>query len=99
MEQKSFQERVDRVLAKVRDPESLLSVKELGWVTHVRYLESFNKLEVETDINPPRFTCAMCGIITAGLRETVHRLLEQEFRKEFPGTNVVVFQRGIGEEW
>ncbi|MCX7787010.1 MAG: hypothetical protein N2442_04875 [Spirochaetes bacterium] len=91
----SFQNKVDRILSRVRDPESLLSVKDLGWVTHVRYLEPFNKLEVETDINPPRFTCAMCGIITAGLRETVHRLLEEEFRKEFPGMNVVVFQRGI----
>ncbi len=83
----------------MRDPESLLPVRDLGWVTHVRYSETFNKLEVETDINPPRFTCAMCGIITAGLRETVHRLLEEEFRKEFPGMNVVVFQRGIEETW
>ncbi|GAB4369308.1 MAG: hypothetical protein Kow009_05970 [Spirochaetales bacterium] len=90
--------RIERALSRVRDPQSLLPVKDLGWVTHVRYLETFDKLEVETDINPPRFTCAMCGVITAGLRETVHRLLEEEFRKEFPGTNVVVFQQNVEEE-
>jgi metal-sulfur cluster biosynthetic enzyme len=97
MIEESFQRKVDRVLSKVRDPESLLPVKDLGWVTHVRYLNALDKLEVETDINPPRFTCALCGIITAGLRDTVHRLLEEEFRKEFPGTNVVVFQRSVEE--
>jgi len=89
--------KIERVLARVQDPQSLLSVSELGWVSRVRYLPEFDKLEVETDINSPRFACIMCGIITTGLRETMHRLLNEEFRKEFPGTNIVVYQKGLDQ--
>jgi metal-sulfur cluster biosynthetic enzyme len=88
-------QKIERVLGRVQDPQSLLSVSELGWISRVRYLPAFDKLEVETDINSPRFTCALCGIITASLRETIHRLLNEEFRKEFPGTNIVVSQKGV----
>ena len=96
--EEQLRKKIDKVLSRVKDPQSLLSIGDLGWVSHVWYSDAFHKLEVELDINPPRFTCAMCGIITANLRDTIQQRLEEEIRKEFPGTNVVVFQRGIEED-
>ncbi|MFQ3621356.1 MAG: hypothetical protein SNJ78_10500 [Spirochaetales bacterium] len=91
----SIRIKIDRVLSRVKDPQSLLPVRDLGWVRRVQYLPEFDKLEVETDINPPRLTCTMCGLITDSLRQTIHRLLEEELQKEFPTSNVVVYQPGI----
>ena len=93
--EEQLRKKIDAVLSRVKDPQSLLSVADLGWVSHVSYIDAFHKLEVELDINPPRFLCPVCGVITSSLRDTIQRRLEEEFRKEFPGANIVVFQRGI----
>lgn len=87
--------KIDAVLTRVKEPETLLSVADLNLVSRVTYSERYNKLVAETDINSPRMVCAMCGLITASIRDSIHRSLEEEFRREFPGCNVVVTQTDV----
>jgi metal-sulfur cluster biosynthetic enzyme len=90
--------KIDEVLTRVKEPETLLPVADLNLVSRVTYSKIYDKLVVETDITSPRFPCAVCGIITRTIRDSIQRDLETEFRREFPGMNVVVTQSDI-EDW
>ena len=87
--------KIDGVLSRVKEPETLLSVAELNLVSRVTYSKIYDKLVVETDITTPRFPCAVCGLITRTIRDSIHRQLEEEFRRVFPGVNVVVTQSDV----
>jgi metal-sulfur cluster biosynthetic enzyme len=84
--------KIDRALSRVKEPETLLSVLDLGLVGRVTYSRTWNKFIVRTAVSSPRPACAMCGLIAGAIRETLMRRLEEEFRSEFPGSGVLVIQ-------
>ncbi len=82
--------KIDKILASVKEPESQLSVAELGLVKKVTYSRNYNRIIIKTDFNPPRRTCIVCGLITAAIQRTIIRMLEQEFSNEFPDLVITV---------
>jgi metal-sulfur cluster biosynthetic enzyme len=82
--------KIDIVLERVKEPETYRSVKELGLVGNISYSESEKKLKVILDIEEPRLSCFVCGVVTATIRRSLMRDLKEEFEKEFPTLAVEV---------
>ena len=79
--------KIDSVLERVKEPESGLSMLELGLVQRLRYSEKLKKLAVfTTPLNSNRKHCCivMQGLLIKG---TLDRLTE-EFQKEFPDLTI-----------
>jgi metal-sulfur cluster biosynthetic enzyme len=77
-------QKIDAILDRVKDPESDLSVAELGLVKKVRYSEDHDLLYVFTDFQSRSPNCVSCAGIAMALSATILKNLEAEFRKEFP---------------
>jgi len=82
--QQEIRQKVDAVIDRVKDPESGLSVADLGVVTKVRYSEEQQHLYIFTDFNSHRPGCVTCAGIALALMATIIKDLETEFQKEFP---------------
>ena len=82
--------KIDGVLARVKEPETLRPVADLNLVSRVTYSESARLLRITTDIGTPKSTCMVCGVVTENLRQSIQRQLKEEFEKEFPGLTVEV---------
>ena len=82
--------RIDRILEIVKEPESGRSVSDLNLVSRVTYSEKESKLLVVTDIGTPRSTCAVCGVVTEHIRQSIMRDLLEAFTQEFPDLSVEV---------
>jgi len=74
--------KIDAVLDRVKDPESNLSIAQMGLVKKLRYVEKNKKLYVFT--KEPSAPAACCTIIAKLLQTTIADRLTQEFQKEFP---------------
>jgi hypothetical protein len=81
--------KIDAVLARVKEPESGLSIAQLGLVEKLRYNPTRKKLYIFT--SPIRNNRKQCCTILQGLliSGTLNALTE-EFRKEFPDLAVEV---------
>ena len=79
---KEMIERIDAVLETVKDPVSMLSMAELGWVQKVRYDEGNRKLYVFTNSLGPGKKC--CTVIAGLLLSSTVKSLTKELQKEFP---------------
>ena len=80
--------RIEAILEKVKDPESGLSVAQLGIVKKVRYSADPGILYLFTDFGSHRPGCVTCAGIAMALSATILKNLEKEFRKEFPGLEI-----------
>jgi metal-sulfur cluster biosynthetic enzyme len=78
--------RIDGVLKAVRDPESGLSVAQIGLVKRLRYSESAKTLLVYS--NPLGKTHGCCTLIALTLLEDVQRRLLEALSREFPALTV-----------
>jgi len=76
--------RIDLVLSKVKEPETRLSVLDLGLVRKVSYGATEKRLLVEVDHPEARQKCFCAGMVTAVVRQGLMRELAGEFQKEFP---------------
>ena len=85
MEEK-MKRRIDGVLERVKEPESGLSIAELGLVERLRYSEKHRKLVVFT--NPINSPPGCCVIMAKLLQDTTGQRLTEEFQKEFPGLSI-----------
>jgi metal-sulfur cluster biosynthetic enzyme len=83
-----MQRRIDTILARVKEPETLRSVQDLNLVRRVRYSPSLHQFEVFMGIGNPRSTCLVCGVVTAAIQRSIQRELEEAFAQEFPGCRV-----------
>jgi metal-sulfur cluster biosynthetic enzyme len=83
-----MQKKIEAILAGVKEPETLRSVAELGLVRRVRYSPSANTFEVFTDIDNPRTSCFVCGLVTATIQRSIERELHKAFEQQFPGCQV-----------
>lgn len=82
--------RIEKVLNKVKEPETFRSVSELGLVKKVTYSAGWQRMIVYTDIEAPRSTCAVCYVVTETIRESIQRDLQEAFEKEFPELSITV---------
>jgi metal-sulfur cluster biosynthetic enzyme len=78
--------KIDAVLDRVKDPESNLSIAQMGLVEKLRYLEKQRMLIVFT--KQPSAPKACCTIIAKMLQTTIAERLTLEFKKEFPDLTI-----------
>jgi metal-sulfur cluster biosynthetic enzyme len=79
--------KIDAVLERVKEPESNLSVAQLGLVQRVRYNEEYKKFYVFTNtIKTSHHYC--CTIIQGLLVSSTFERLTEEFQKEFPDISI-----------
>jgi len=78
--------RIDGVLETIKDPESGLSVAQIGLVSRLRYSEQAKTLLVFT--NPLGKTHGCCTLIALTLLEDVRERLLKALSQEFPGLTV-----------
>ncbi len=81
--------KIDAILDRVKDPESGLSVSELGIVKRVRYSEGENTLYVFTDFQNHMPNCRTCAFIAGHVAERIARDLIVEFHMDFPGLDII----------
>jgi metal-sulfur cluster biosynthetic enzyme len=77
-------EKIDRVLERVKDPESDLPISRLGLVKRFRYSEREKKLFVFTAVYPHLPKCVTCAAIAGAIISTIIRDLTAELQQEFP---------------
>jgi Iron-sulfur cluster assembly protein len=78
-----MKQKIDAVLDRVKDPETGLSVAQMGLVERLRYSESNKKLLVILRaVNRRVPKC--CAIIQGLLLSSVLNDITEEFQKEFP---------------
>jgi metal-sulfur cluster biosynthetic enzyme len=87
--------KVDAVLDRVRDPESGLSVAELGVVKKVRLSEKESTLYVFLDTYGHLPKCVTCAAIAQTVLAKIVRDLEDAFGEAFPGLRVEVIPAGV----
>lgn len=80
--------RIDAILARIKDPESGLSLDRLGVVTKVRYNETKQEMYIFTDFTDHLPSCFTCRGIAMMIMSSLIRNLKGEFEKEFPGIMV-----------
>ncbi len=82
--------KIDKILERVKEPETFRSVSELNLVKKVTVSEKEKTILVRTEIATPRSTCFVCGLVTEKIRQTIMTTLSEEFHKEFPGYSVAI---------
>jgi metal-sulfur cluster biosynthetic enzyme len=79
--------KIDRVLDNVKEPETGLSMSELGLVSKLRYSAKQKKLAVfTTPLNNNRHYC--CTVMQGLLVKSTLERLTKEFQKEFPDLQI-----------
>lgn len=86
----NMQSVIDRVLAGVKEPQSLLSVSDLNLVERVHYSESEKKLICYLGIGSPRFQCPACSAINGVVKDGIVRQLDDAFSAALPGWSIEV---------
>ena len=84
-----MKEKIDQVLDTVKEPETGLTMAQLGFVERVRYSEEKKKLQVfSCNLKPNHKYCCtvMQGLLISG---TINSLTEA-FQKAFPDLSVEV---------
>lgn len=74
--------KIDTVLNRVKEPESNLSVGELGIIQKFRYNENKRALYIFANTYSSRKAC--CYLITKLIESEVMNRVKNELKKEFP---------------
>ncbi|GAB1483869.1 hypothetical protein MASR2M78_26850 [Treponema sp.] len=81
-------EKIEAILAKVKEPETGLSISDLQLVKRISYSEERNAFLIIMDIAQPKISCMVCGLVTEHIRAGIERMLKEEFEASFPGALV-----------
>jgi metal-sulfur cluster biosynthetic enzyme len=85
----AMKEKIERVLDSVKEPETGLSMAQLGFVQRVRYNPDKKKLIVfSSNLKPNHKFC--CNVIQGLLLSSTVSSLTEAFQKEFPDLAVEV---------
>jgi metal-sulfur cluster biosynthetic enzyme len=85
----TMKQKIDSVLDRVKEPESGLSIAQLGLVERLRYNEQKKKLSVIlSTIRPNRHQC--CTVLQGLLISGTLSALTEEFKKEFPELTIEI---------
>jgi metal-sulfur cluster biosynthetic enzyme len=86
----SIRAKFDAVIAKVKEPQSELSLADLGMVTKITYFEKEKTIIVFLSSNEPRSECPACSVISGVVLAGIERDLIAALGAEFPGWNISV---------
>jgi hypothetical protein len=75
----------DAVLARVKEPQSELSLGELGLVKKFSYHEPEKTIVVHLDFGPQIMDCPACTAVDGLILTTIQRDLRAALEEEFPG--------------
>jgi metal-sulfur cluster biosynthetic enzyme len=78
-----MKQKIENILERVKDPESDLSIAQLGLVNRILYSEKEKKLVVFTNNSSNTSKCLSCAMIGWTIMSTIIRDLTAEFQKEF----------------
>lgn len=78
--------KIDSVLGRIKEPESNLSVAELGIIQKFRYNESKRALYIFANTYSSKKAC--CFLITKLIESKVMTSVKNELKKEFPDLTV-----------
>ena len=81
--------KLDKVLDEVKDPESGLTIAELGIVEKYRYNEKLGELYVFTTFLSHRPACKTCVGISMLLESSIKRDLKAALDRDFPELTVI----------
>ncbi len=79
----------DAVLARVKEPQSELSLAELGLVKKFSYHEAEKTIAVHLDFGPQIMECPACTAVDGFILSTVQRDLKGALEEEFPGWAII----------
>jgi len=80
--------KLEAVLDRVEEPESRLSIAQLGLVSRIRHHSEARKLSVFLSSIRPTHGC--CTIMASLLLTTTLKDLTEELQKEFPGLSIEI---------
>lgn len=80
----------DAVLARVKEPQSELSLSELGLVPKLTYSPSSKTITALLDTSAPPYSCPACSAVNGLVRETLARDLAAALQAEFPGWTIKI---------
>jgi metal-sulfur cluster biosynthetic enzyme len=84
----TMKRKIDAVLDRILDPETNLTIAQLGLVQRIRYEETWKKLSVFTGSLGPTHGC--CTLLGMAHMSTTLENLKNEFDQEFPDLNTVI---------
>jgi len=77
--------KLDAVLARVKEPQSELSLAELGLVKRFTFSKEEKTIVVYLDVGEDPYACPACSVGSGLVREGIERSLREELEREFPG--------------
>ena len=80
--------KLDTVLSRVREPQSELSLAELGLVKKFTYSAAERTIVVRLEVGEDPYACPACAVGTGLVRQGIERALRAELEREFPGFSV-----------
>lgn len=80
----------DDVLARVKEPQSELSLAELNLVGKLSYFEADKTIIAYLNIKEQRLECYACAAVDGFMIETISRDLSAALLEEFPGWTIEV---------
>tara|TARA_B100000614_G_scaffold138881_1_gene123449 strand:- start:660 stop:941 length:282 start_codon:yes stop_codon:yes gene_type:complete len=84
----TVQRRIDRILSRVRDPESGLAIADLGLVRRVRVADAHSVIYLDVPFDAHAPGCLTCAGIAMTIIMGIRRDLSAAFEEEFPGYRV-----------
>ena len=84
-----MKQKIDKVLDRVKDPESDLPLSSLGVIERLRYNQARQELYIFTNFMAHRPGCLACAGVAAAVVEGIKRRLLAEFRNEFPELQIM----------
>ncbi|MBN2873869.1 MAG: hypothetical protein JXM71_02145 [Spirochaetales bacterium] len=86
----SVRVKFDAVINSVKEPQSELSLAELGLVTKISYYAADKTIIVFLATDAPGRECPACSAINGFVVNTIERDLKAALEKEFPGWTIEV---------
>ena len=84
-----MKKKLDSVLDEVKDPESNLSIADLGLIKKFRYNEKLKELYVFDNFFSHRPPCKTCVGISMLIENTIKRNLTEVLEREFPDLSIL----------
>lgn len=87
--QMDVREKFDAILARVKEPQSELSLAELGLIKKMTYYKADKTIMVYMNFAPQSpVSCPACFITTDMMKDSVERDLKEAILEDFPGWTV-----------
>ncbi|MBP7096502.1 MAG: DUF59 domain-containing protein [Spirochaetia bacterium] len=80
--------KIDAALASVMEPQTLVSVLDLGFVRGVSYSESERRVIVRLAVEDKRFDCPACSLVDSITVEGMARRVREAVGAALPGWTV-----------